>query len=380
MAVASKPSLSFREKLSLLVGILIVYPYSLVSFILRNLFVRDRWWFRVKNAGSRCLTGSMTVKQLQYLFPSTLTVYKKWTRSKGLATNIEVLPAENDGEVEARIMWIGEAWRPGQKLLLYFHGGGYVLSMMKGHLGFLDFVKKTAGDSGLNDSLAIAVLEYTTAPAQKYPFQIREATQALSRLLARGIPPSDITISGDSAGGHLALSVVSHILHPRPTISKLSLDSPLAGLALISPATCISSTKASSFQKYGSIDVLDSAICQHWLSQMTDSLEFSADMASGNYWGEAAPAPESWWKGIGSVAKKILITAGEEEVLIDDIRVFIKTMEGVFEKEVGSFQLETLIAKGEVHDAPLMDFIINFKRSETTRKTAEFIVETFRTA
>jgi hypothetical protein len=177
MAVASKPSLSLREKLSLLVRILIVCeytelvrttnliksadPYSLVSFILRNLLVRDRWWFRVKNAGSRCLTGSMTVKQLQYLFPSTPTVYKKWTHAKGLLSNIEEFPAENDGEVDARIMWVGEAWKPGQKLLLYFHGGGYVLSMMKGHLEFLNYVKRTAVDSELKDSLAIAVLEYS---------------------------------------------------------------------------------------------------------------------------------------------------------------------------------------------------------------------------
>ncbi|KAF8248380.1 alpha/beta-hydrolase [Wilcoxina mikolae CBS 423.85] len=370
-------SLSAREKLSLVARILIIFPFSLISFILRNLFVFDRWLFRVRNAASRCLTGSLTVKQLQCFFPSTLDTYKKWVRSKGFAENIEEFLAENSGEASARIMWLGEAWKPGQKLLLYFHGGGYALPLMPCHLDFLGYINTVAEENGLKGTVSIAVLEYTNSPAQRYPFQLRQATQALSRLLSRGIPPSSIVIAGDSAGGHLALSLISHILHPHPDIPPLSLTTPLAGVALISPPTLISNASADSFIRHKDIDILAADTCQHWTALMTENTPFSDELEAGKYWGEPAPAPESWWSGLGNVTRKMLVTAGEEEVLVDDTKVFMKKMEGVQKTEEEGFWFESVIAKGEVHDAPLMDFVINAKKSETTVKSAEFVVKAF---
>jgi len=66
--------------------------------------------------------GSMTVKQLQYFSPSTQATYEKWASSNGIPANIEDFPAENSGEANTRIMWLGEVWKPGKKLLLFFHG------------------------------------------------------------------------------------------------------------------------------------------------------------------------------------------------------------------------------------------------------------------
>jgi acetyl esterase/lipase len=44
-----------------------------------------------------------------------------------------------------------------------------------------------------------------------------------------------IILAGDSAGGHMALSLISHLLHPHSDVSKVELSEPLAGVILVSP-------------------------------------------------------------------------------------------------------------------------------------------------
>ena len=45
-----------------------------------------------------------------------------------------------------------------------------------------------------------------------------------------------IFIAGDSAGGNMAFSLMSHLLHPHAEVTnKISMDEPLAGAILISP-------------------------------------------------------------------------------------------------------------------------------------------------
>ncbi len=42
-------------------------------------------------------------------------------------------------------------------------------------------------------------------------------------------------LAGDSAGGHMALSLISHLLHPHSDVPKIDLSEPLAGVILVSP-------------------------------------------------------------------------------------------------------------------------------------------------
>ena len=47
-----------------------------------------------------------------------------------------------------------------------------------------------------------------------------------------------IFVAGDSAGGNLALSLLSHLVHPQPEVAekvRLNLSEPLGGAVLISP-------------------------------------------------------------------------------------------------------------------------------------------------
>lgn len=83
-------------------------------------------------------------------------------------------------------------------------------------------------------SASLVMLEYTLAPTDHYPTQLIQAAEGLKHIL-KLTPPSKITIAGDSAGGHLSLSLLAHLMHPSPDAPEVNLSSPLAGICLICP-------------------------------------------------------------------------------------------------------------------------------------------------
>lgn len=72
-------------------------------------------------------------------------------------------------------------------------------------------------------------------------------------------------IGGDSAGGNLAIAVLSHILHQHPDISKLKLNQPLAAAILISPWTKFA-TDDDSVKRYQKSDIVTPAAANRWSS------------------------------------------------------------------------------------------------------------------
>jgi acetyl esterase/lipase len=89
----------------------------------------------------------------------------------------------------------------GARTLLYFHGGGYVLCSPATHR---DLVSRLAFVAAAR---TIAI-DYRKAPEYPYPAGIDDCEQAYRALLAQGIPPEQIILAGDSAGGGLALAVL----------------------------------------------------------------------------------------------------------------------------------------------------------------------------
>ena len=87
-----------------------------------------------------------------------------------------------------------------QKVMLYFHGGGYALGSIDTHH---DFVSLLANKLGIK----IYSLEYSLSPENKYPRALQEAEYAYNWLLNQGFDNSDVLVCGDSAGAHLAASL-----------------------------------------------------------------------------------------------------------------------------------------------------------------------------
>ena len=85
--------------------------------------------------------------------------------------------------------------------ILYFHGGGYVLGGIESHDAALQFFSAEMGAKFFS-------LDYRLAPENKFPSSLQDANLAIEWLAEKlGLTVRDISVCGDSAGGHLASSL-----------------------------------------------------------------------------------------------------------------------------------------------------------------------------
>ena len=95
------------------------------------------------------------------------------------------------------------------KCVLFFHGGGYAISNIDVYDPVVSFMCEE-----LNTK--IFSLEYSLSPENKFPKALQEANIAFEWLRRHGYSKEQIIICGDSAGGHLAAS----LLHDRSLKDK----------------------------------------------------------------------------------------------------------------------------------------------------------------
>jgi salicylate hydroxylase len=88
--------------------------------------------------------------------------------------------------------------RPGN-VVLHFHGGGYLIGSAGASLEYASRLA-TAVDG------VCYTIDYRLAPEHPYPAAIDDAVAAYRALLRRGVPASTILLSGESAGGGLAVA------------------------------------------------------------------------------------------------------------------------------------------------------------------------------
>ena len=118
--------------------------------------------------------------------------------------------------------WIRPPRVEGNRVLVHFHGGGYVTGSIDGHLMMCIPLAQTL-------SMNLLLPEYRLAPEHPFPAALEDALKAYRWLLAQGYAPERILLSGDSAGGGLALATV---------LSLREAGDPLpAALVLVSPWT-----------------------------------------------------------------------------------------------------------------------------------------------
>jgi len=89
-------------------------------------------------------------------------------------------------------------------VILYFHGGGYVACSPQTHR---PITAALARDSGCR----VLALDYRLAPEHQFPMAFNQAVAAYHWLLMHGTKPGSIALAGDSAGGGLALALLSFL-------------------------------------------------------------------------------------------------------------------------------------------------------------------------
>jgi acetyl esterase/lipase len=265
--------------------------------------------------------------------------------------------------------WIG---RPdAEKVVLFLHGGGYTQPATEGYYQYFTRVCKDLNTPGRTKKVAVLILAYTLAPEATYPTQLQEAETVLSHLLnSTGRSPGDIFLSGDSAGGGLTMSLLSHMLHPHPQVPKIELREPLGGALVYSPWVSFR-TNHESFTRNAQRDMLPGIVLRRWAAMYmgkSNSSDPEADpgSVSGDAHSEPASNPPSWWSGLHEVVSDVFIWVGCNEVFVDGVREFRDVLREGWVKGGGEAQSITYVeAQGEAHVQPIVDFMTIAVKTES---------------
>lgn len=87
------------------------------------------------------------------------------------------------------------------RVIVYFHGGGFVVQSVNSH-------RKLAGHLARAAGCRVLLLDYRQAPESPYPAQIDDVEAAYGWLRGLGVATEHIAFAGDSAGACLAVTSV----------------------------------------------------------------------------------------------------------------------------------------------------------------------------
>ena len=136
-------------------------------------------------------------------------------------------PANLEG---VRAEWFEGPEPHSDAVILYFHGGGYVI-------GSSNLWVEVLGNLALASGSRVLSVGYRLAPEHPYPAGIADALEAYGWLLELGIRSAQIVFSGDSSGGALALAAL---------VKLKATETPMpAGAVLFSPWVDLSSSSDS---------------------------------------------------------------------------------------------------------------------------------------
>ena len=97
--------------------------------------------------------------------------------------------------------WSATPAAAADRVVLYLHGGGYVIGSIKSHRHVGALLGREAGAKTL-------MLDYRLGPENPYPAAVDDSLAAYRFLLAEGYAPGKIAIAGDSAGGGLTVATL----------------------------------------------------------------------------------------------------------------------------------------------------------------------------
>ncbi|OKI62317.1 alpha/beta hydrolase [Micromonospora sp. CB01531] len=155
--------------------------------------------------------AAMQVQQRVPLTRSTLpaarlSMVQATSAEVGDAPSIRSVVTVDAGGVPARLYRDGD--HDATPVVLYAHGGGWVMGSVDTHDGLCRHVAAASG-------WAVLSVDYRLAPECPYPAAVDDMARALTWLRGpgaarHGLDPGRIAVAGDSVGGHLAAVTARH--------------------------------------------------------------------------------------------------------------------------------------------------------------------------
>jgi epsilon-lactone hydrolase len=97
--------------------------------------------------------------------------------------------------------WLSAPEAAADRVVLYLHGGGYVIGSINTHRALGASVSRAA-------KARVLLIDYRLAPEHPHPAAVEDAVSAYRFLLQQGISPKRIALAGDSAGGGLVIATL----------------------------------------------------------------------------------------------------------------------------------------------------------------------------
>ena len=118
-------------------------------------------------------------------------------------SSVDHLVETKGGQLRVRVIQPNDA--PGLPVILFIHGGGFILGSLETH-------EAMARALALSANAVVAAVDYRLAPEHPFPAALEDAASALDWLVASGhalpFDATRIAIAGDSAGAQIAAAVV----------------------------------------------------------------------------------------------------------------------------------------------------------------------------
>ncbi|MGH7838864.1 MAG: alpha/beta hydrolase [Candidatus Binataceae bacterium] len=204
-----------------------------------------------------------------------------------VAKDVTVTPVSAGG-VPAE--WIVAPGAADDRVILYLHGGGYVMGSINTHRAMIARISRAAQAKAL-------ALDYRLAPEHPFPAAVEDATAAYRWLLAQGYKPGKIVIAGDSAGGGLTLATLLSLRDAQTPLPAAAV--PISAWTDMEGTGASVRTRASRDPMVGSASLLGMA--KNYLGQ-ADPKNPLASPLHGDY------------RGI----PPLLIQVGDAEIILDD--------------------------------------------------------------
>ncbi len=186
--------------------------------------------------------------------------------------------------------WLIPVGADDDRVILYLHGGGWVVGSIKSHRKMVGRIAAEAGCRAL-------MIDYRLAPEHPFPAGLEDCHRAYTWLLEQGYDPAKIVIAGDSAGGGLTLSTM---LAARDAGQSL----PAAGVCM-SPGTDCANTGESWKTNARRDPLICEGIGALWIGMYLSGCDACDPLASPLYADLSGLPP-------------LLIQVGTREVLLDD--------------------------------------------------------------
>ncbi|MBS0472411.1 MAG: alpha/beta hydrolase [Proteobacteria bacterium] len=97
--------------------------------------------------------------------------------------------------------WVRMPNSSAERLILYFHGGGYIAGSPETHRALIARLAQASEST-------VFSLAYRLAPEFAFPAAVRDGIDAYRHLISKSVQPQQVVFAGDGSGGGLALAVL----------------------------------------------------------------------------------------------------------------------------------------------------------------------------